>query len=137
MHTARLFLLSEVRTGVKLAESHQTTPQVKATVPQTTEDRFLKFVKEKVAVSVSEAAMHVPQTIEDFKQKRCALCRRQNVTTKRGWVVLTQFRCARCFVPLCVGQRNCFKIYHRLLYAGEIEELPTGRVSRIGQGKYS
>jgi hypothetical protein len=136
VHTARLFLLSEVRTGVKQGERHQTTPQVKATVPQSTDDRLLDFVKGHVAVSASEAALHIPQTIEDFKQKRCALCRHQNVTTKRGWVVLTQFRCSKCYVPLCVGQRNCFKIYHRLLLAGEIEELPTGRVSRIGQGKY-
>lgn len=79
--------------------------------------------------------MHFPQNNPELKQKRCALCRHRNITTKRGWVVLTNFCCARCLVPLCTGERNCFKIYHRLLFSGKIKALPTGRVSMLGSQK--
>uniref|UniRef100_A0A8W8ND86 BTB domain-containing protein n=1 Tax=Magallana gigas TaxID=29159 RepID=A0A8W8ND86_MAGGI len=125
--TARLFLLSEALANAKQKARHSTCGQRTETAPTSSTPKGQ--IIEQELISIAEAALHFPQNNPELKQKRCALCRHQNITTKRGWVVLTNFCCARCLVPLCTGERNCFKIYHRLLFSGQIKALPTGRVT--------
>ena len=64
---------------------------------------------------------------DNHKQKLCALCQFNKVRTKRGWVVLTQFKCEKCDLPLCIGERNCFVKYHALVQSGNMHPLTKSR----------
>ncbi|XP_069132955.1 serine-rich adhesin for platelets-like isoform X2 [Argopecten irradians] len=61
---------------------------------------------------------HIPCRTPGNSLKRCVFCQLGQVKTKSGWSPLTRFQCAKCGVPLCLGQRsrkNCFLNYHRYI----------------------
>lgn len=60
---------------------------------------------------------------EDGKQKQkiCAFCKANKLTTSSGRVILTRHKCDMCNVPLCKGRdsvRPCFYLYHSALFYG-------------------
>ena len=73
----------------------------------------------------AELAAHRPVHTAQYKQKRCVLCRHYKLTTRAGWKILTQYRCEKCDVALCTGNRNCFFLYHKLLMESKIGSMDT------------
>lgn len=61
-------------------------------------------------------------------RKKCALCSYLNIRTKSGWRPNTYHKCLECDVPLCVGERDCFNMYHKLLHEGISPLTPRRRV---------
>ena len=53
-------------------------------------------------------------------QARCVMCRHNKVKTASGWDIITMLKCDTCQVPLCKGNKNCFQMYHTMLFAGTL-----------------
>lgn len=63
--------------------------------------------------------LHVPVQEPNRRLKLCVLCQMNKTKTKSGWRVNTVFRCSHCQVALCTNNRNCFGVYHGLLFTGK------------------
>lgn len=46
------------------------------------------------------------------RKKLCVFCQFHKVRTKSGYHPYTIFKCELCDIPLCIGERNCFRCYH-------------------------
>lgn len=53
----------------------------------------------------------VVRTVEN-KYKPCVFCQIKKRKTKKGWYIYSYYKCRACDIPLCTGQRNCFRDYH-------------------------
>lgn len=74
--------------------------------------------------------MHRPiRTFTDNHKKKCLYCQFLKIKTRSGYQPNTHFQCDICKVPLCVGTRNCFHMYHSLLMQGKKIELIGRRLS--------
>lgn len=62
---------------------------------------------------------HVATRNENNKNRGCYFCKIQRIKTKSGWKTKSRFKCAKCNVILCMGERgsprNCFHLYHEML----------------------
>lgn len=62
---------------------------------------------------------HVATRNDNNKNKYCSFCKMQRIRTKSGWNTKSRFKCAKCNVTLCIGERgnrrNCFHLYHEML----------------------
>lgn len=62
---------------------------------------------------------HVATRNENNKNRGCYFCKIQRIKTKSGWKTKSRFKCAKCNVILCIGERgsprNCFHLYHEML----------------------
>ena len=52
---------------------------------------------------------------ESNKPRLCYLCKINNTKTKSGWKAYSRFHCKICQINLCIGERDCFKVFHMLL----------------------
>lgn len=70
---------------------------------------------------------------ESNKPRLCYLCKINNTKTKSGWKAYSRFHCKKCEVNLCIGGRDCFKVFHLLLERGHIrrEEHMTYRTGHV------
>ncbi|XP_033752958.1 uncharacterized protein LOC117336493 isoform X8 [Pecten maximus] len=60
-------------------------------------------------------------------RKLCVYCQFNKIKTKSGWWIYTRYKCEGCEVPLCntTSERDCFMLYHNLMYGGSSVEAPT------------
>lgn len=61
--------------------------------------------------------------VDKNKQKTCAYCQFRKIRTKNGYTPKSYYECEACQLPLCKSGRNCFLVYHKLLFDGK---LPSG-----------
>lgn len=59
----------------------------------------------------------------DNKPKLCVVCQANKIKTKSGWKVYSRFHCKTCLVPLCIGERDCYESYHRMLFGDGVAPL--------------
>lgn len=55
---------------------------------------------------------------EDFKKKKvCEICFVKRSQEGGGeYLVFFVYKCSVCIVGLCIGKKDCFKIYYNLLF---------------------
>lgn len=61
---------------------------------------------------------HVARRLENNKDKYCYFCKINRVKIKSGYNIKSRFKCSKCDVSLCLGERmnrNCFYMYHEML----------------------
>lgn len=85
------------------------------TVDNATLDKFadLRSYVQKRVYPQLDAPFSDHHLVPIGTNKPCAYCELQKRRTKSGWYVYTRFRCEKCGVALCKGQRGCFVKYHQ------------------------
>ena len=108
---------------VKVEEQQEASP---ATPPTATPTRRVSTrtvaispidtLQGSLAEVMNQTNEHVPVAIEGNKQRECVYCK-MNVSPNKYKNVdrapRTTKMCTICIAPLCVGQRNCFFLYHQ------------------------
>lgn len=68
------------------------------------------------APAVFDRCSHRMVPTEENKLRACTFCSYYKIKTKSGWGVYTRHRCLVCNVPLCKGKRDCFQMFHKLMF---------------------
>lgn len=80
-----------------------------------------KTLLDESASTEEMMAIHYPVRVnlkEDFKKKKvCEICFAKRSQEGGGeYSVSSVYKCSVCTVGLCTGKKDCFKIYHDLLF---------------------
>lgn len=92
---------------------------IKQLIQDFTAKKPKKAINFENAISTSNKFSHKIVKIEG-RNKKCVLCKKNNVTTHKGNKVETGFKCENCDLPLC--KVSCFPVHQNLLFTSVIHQ---------------
>ncbi|KAK3104109.1 hypothetical protein FSP39_024499 [Pinctada imbricata] len=105
--------LMDYSSSLRRSERNLPEPEVK---DATSVGRFV-FMKDEI-YDRQNNIIHSIVATESSRLKHCVFCQIYKVKTKSGWRVSTRTKCNICDVPLCKMNRDCFRMYHKLMEGG-------------------